>query len=320
MIDSRPAYRELCEREPAIPIFLRAWWLDTTCGADGWDVVLVTKGEEIQAALPFRRRKRNGFTVLSQPMLTPFLGPWLRPTGAKKANDYSRQKELMTALIAGLPRHDHYVQNWNPQITNWLPFRWHGFQQTTGYTYALDDLSDIEALWAGLRENIRREIRRAENRIGVAVTSEGSLAEFLKLNSLTFERQGRPRSYDDDYVRRIDEACSGRLCRRIFLAHDSEGKAHAGAYVVWDQNSAYYLMGGGDPELRNSGATSLCMWEAIKFSAGVTGRFDFEGSMIEPVERFFRAFGAEQVPYSRVSKTPSRLLATAQALRMLVSR
>jgi hypothetical protein len=64
-------------------------------------------------------------------------------------------------------------------------------------------------------------------------------------------------------------------------------------------------MGGSDPELRNSGANSLCMWEAIKFASTVTKAFDFEGSMIESVERFFRAFGARQVPYFQISKINS---------------
>lgn len=80
----------------------------------------------------------------------------------------------------------------------------------------------------------------------------------------------------------------------------------------WKQ--CYYLMGG-DPELRNSSVTSLCMWETIRFSATVARSFDFEGLMLEPVERFFRAFGAIQQPFSCVSKTPSRLLRTALFLR-----
>jgi len=76
-------------------------------------------------------------------------------------------------------------------------------------------------------------------------------------------------------------------------------------------------MGGADSELRNSGATSLCMWEAIKHAATVTKRFDFEVSMIEPIERFFRAFGAILMPYFRITKTPSRLLRARQALSSL---
>ena len=75
------------------------------------------------------------------------------------------------------------------------------------------------------------------------------------------------------------------------------------AIIFWNPDSAYYLMGGRNPKLRSSGATSLCMWEAIQFSASVTKSFDFEGSMNEPVERFFRAFGAVQTPYFSIKKT-----------------
>jgi hypothetical protein len=77
-------------------------------------------------------------------------------------------------------------------------------------------------------------------------------------------------------------------------------------------------MGGGHPELRSSGATSLCMWEAIRHAAKVTKSFNFEGSMIESVERFFRAFGAVQTPYFNISKTPSRLLRVKQALGLVL--
>ena len=76
-------------------------------------------------------------------------------------------------------------------------------------------------------------------------------------------------------------------------------------------------MGGADPRLRNSGANSLCMWEAISFSSTVSEQFDFEGSMLEPVERFFRAFGARQVPYFEVTKINSRLFKLLRTLNEL---
>lgn len=319
-MSNKEAYRRLCDEEGAMPLFLQAWWLDATCRKDGWDVALVNKGEEIHAALPYRLQRVRGFRLLSQPPLTPFLGPWLRDTGAKKASDYGRQKHLMTALIEQLPAHDRYQQNWSPKITNWLPFYWRGFSQSTGYTYALDDLADEATLWKGVRENIRREIRKAEKRFRLQIDSDASPEEFLRLNELTFRRQGRRRPYSDDYVCRIDEACVARDCRRIFIARDPSGRAHAGVYIVWNADSAYYLMGGADPELRNSGAASLCVWEAIRFASGVTRRFDFEGSMIEHIERFFRAFGAEQVPYFKVSRTPSRLLASMLSIKSLMGR
>ena len=86
---------------------------------------------------------------------------------------------------------------------------------------------------------------------------------------------------------------------RVHRADDARWM-HAAIYLVFDARSAYYLISGSDPELRNSGALSLLVHEAIAFSASKSARFDFEGSMLEPVERFFRKFGASQKQYCQV--------------------
>ena len=44
------------------------------------------------------------------------------------------------------------------------------------------------------------------------------------------------------------------------------------------------------------------MWEAITRAREVTDVFDFHGSMLQPVERFFRAFGGHQTPYLSVTR------------------
>ncbi|AGA88904.1 putative methicillin resistance protein [Thioflavicoccus mobilis 8321] len=315
---AKDRYRALCEVEPTIPLFSRAWWLDALAGEDHWDVAVVESGGQIVASMPYVIRHRWGRLSLSHPPLTQTLGPWLRETGAKQAPRLARQKELMQKLIQALGKYDHFGANWHHSQTNWLPFYWAGFSQTTRYTYRLPDICDEEKLWSGFRENIRGDIRKAEGRFGLQVRTGLRLDTFLRLNVQTFERQGKDLPYSRDLVEKLDEACQRRNARQVFIAEDEQGRAHAGVYIVWDANSAYYLMGGGDPELRKSGATSLCMWEAIKFASTVTKSFDFEGSMIEPVERFFRAFGAEQTPYFAVSHTPSKLIRAAQCLRRIL--
>lgn len=312
--DAKQKYRQLCADESTIPIFSRDWWLDTLCGEKDWGVCLVEKGNQIQATMPYYMRKRRGFTVLSQPQLTQTLGPWIRPSRAKYSKALGQQKDLMESLIGQLPLYDYFSQNWHYSNTNWLPFYWHGFSQTTNYTYVISDLSDFESIWSNVQSNIRGDIRKAENRFDLKVRADLTIDDFLVLNRLTFSRQGKELPYTEDFVWRLENSTSKRQCSKILIAEDPEGKRHAGVFIVWDENSAYYLMGGGDPELRNSGATSLCMWEAIKFASTVTQRFDFEGSMIESVERFFRAFGARQVPYFMVSRCKSRLLRMRQCL------
>lgn len=317
MTHSVDKYRALCAAEPSIPLFSRAWWLDATAGSNQWDVALVESGGRVVASLPYVKRERLGLTLLSQPALTQCLGPWLHHLEGKSASRLAQQKEWLKALIDQLPPFDHYSQNWSWRNTNWLPFYWAGFRQTTRYTYILNDLRREPDLWRGLRENIRTDIKKANERFHLRVRHDLSLDDFLLLNTMTFQRQGLAAPYSESFLRAVDAACVEQSCRRILIAEDEQGRHHAGVYIVWDQDSAYYLMGGGNPELRNSGATSLCMWEAIQFAASVTQRFDFEGSMLEPVERFFRAFGATQTPYFSIEKTPSRILRAVHLLREL---
>lgn len=309
-------YRHLCNTEPSIPLFSQAWWLDAVAG-NNWEVALVHKGDEVAAALPYVEKRRLGQTVLSQPPLTQTLGPWIRETNAKYAKRLSREKDLMEALIEQLPPYAHYSQNWHYSQTNWLPFFWKGFKQTTRYTYRIESLGNDDALWSELQPNIRTDIKKAVNREGVMVRTDLGIDDFFDLNCKIFQRQGKPVPYTKAFVEKLDKAAESQGARRIFIAEDAKGRRHAGAYLVWDCNAAYYLMGGGDPELRKSGATSLCVWEAIRFAATVTKSFDFEGSMLEPVERFFRSFGAVQTPYHNVSHTPSRILRTALLLQDL---
>ena len=64
------------------------------------------------------------------------------------------------------------------------------------------------------------------------------------------------------------------------------------------------------PELRASGAGVLLLWEMIRYSGEVLQLpiFDFLGSMIQPIERVRRQFGAVQQPYFRLRRERSALL------------
>lgn len=313
-------YRKFCAQEKSVPIFSQPWWLDSVAGKNNWNVALVEKGGQVLASMPFVIKKHLSLTVLTMPLLTQTIGPWLHKSKAKYSKALAQQKDLLGKLIEQLPPFDHFMQNWHYNQTNWLPLFWLGFKQTTRYTYVLPDLLDEKKIWNDFQENIRNDIRKAGNRLKLHVRNDGTVAEFYKLNRLVFERQGNKIPYSETFVNGLDKACVQHNARRIFIVEDENGRQYAGVYLIWDANSAYYLMGGSDPQFRNSGANSLCLWEAIKFAATVTRKFDFEGSMIEPVERFFRAFGAIQTPYFSISKTPSKLLRARFCLNQFWSK
>jgi hypothetical protein len=298
----------------AYSIFQQPWWLEAVAPGS-WGEVIIEKGGQIYARLPYVIKRKYGLKVMDMPPLTLHLGPWLRAFPGKYANRISEEHQLMAELIENLPSFDVFQQNFHFSITNWLPFYWKGFQQTTHYTYRINNLSDISLIWESFRENIRRDIRKAESRFNLRIRTDLPVDAFIPLNIQTFERQGRNLPYPESLIRRLDAACVEHNARKIFIAEDKLGRHHAGVYIVWDEQSAYYLMGGGHPTLRSSGATSLCMWEAIQFAATVTKSFDFEGSIIEPIERFFRSFGAQQTPYFQVVKINSLPLRVYYDLR-----
>ena len=107
---------------------------------------------------------------------------------------------------------------------------------------------------------------------------------------------------------------------RTIAAYDENGNLHAALFVIWDKISAYDLISTIDPEYRTFGAASLLIKEIITYTSTLTSKFDFEGSMIEPVERSFRQFGAKQKSYFNVSKFNSKLLSSIICLRKLIRK
>lgn len=298
------------------PLFHQPWWLDAVAPGR-WDAATVERGGRTVAALPFVVRGPRRLRVLSQPPLTPFLGPWIaQEAGAKYDTALRDQMELQTLLEERLPASAAFHQNFSADFINCLPFIWAGYRAEVRYTYLLEDLSSEQALWEGLAGNIRREIRKARRRLEVRESTD--VDRFHQVWAKTFERQGVARP-DRARLERIDAACSRRDARTILFACDEAERVHAVAYLVWDRRTAYYLMGGGDPQLRNSGAGSLLLWEAIRRARAVSQVFDFEGSMLRPVERFFRAFGGRQTPYPHVSRA-TRIGGAALALRAALKR
>jgi hypothetical protein len=294
-----------------VPIFHQDWWLDAVAPRR-WDAVAVERGGRTVARLPFVVRGPRWLRVLSQPPLTPFLGPWTEPEpGAKYAKALGDQMELQAQLEARLPDAAVFRQNFAPTVTCCLPFIWAGYRAEVRYTYRLEDLTCERGLWNGLAGNIRREIRKASRQL--EIREDLGIDRFYEVWVKTFTRQGLGPP-DRGLLERVDAACAQRGVRSQLFACDDDGRVHAVTYVVRDQATAYYLMGGGDPALRTSGAGSLLMWEAVKRARAAARVFDFEGSMLPSVERFFRAFGGRQVPYHHVRRS-SGVGAVALALR-----
>lgn len=279
--------------EKANNLFEQPWWLDIV--AEGaWDeVVSKDKSGNVIARLAF---VKNGKKIY-MPQLTPTLGVWISD---ECKNDYGLQKRVYQDLFGQLDDYKDILISLPPENKYVLPFRWLGFSIEPGFTYRIYDLNDCESIYNRFNKTAKKNIKAAKNK--VRISQELHVDVLWEMLDKTFVAQNRKNPMSKERVYRIVEACEKSDTGRYYEAVDNDGHVHSCAYFVYDEKVCYYLLGASDSEYRSSGAQSLIIWEGIQFAAQHSKIFDFEGSMVEGIENFFRQFGGICEPYYTVRK------------------
>jgi hypothetical protein len=309
MAHTREVYRQFCEQHSQVPLFSQTWFLDAVCTDGIWGAALAIDNGRVAAALPYFVKQRWGLRYITMPHFCKYLGPFFADDV-----DLTTQHRLLAELLSQLPRVQAFHQNFHPDITNWLPFYWNDYQQTTYYTYIIR-LQQPELVFHNINRNMRRNIQKAQALL--TIDEEDAPDLFYEINRLSFQRQGLRPPYTREQFLRQDAALAAHNARRITFARDAAGKLHSAAYLVWDRQRSYYHLSGDDPAQRSSGGGILLVYDAIRYTSEKLGLsiFDFEGSMLPGVEAIRRQFGAVQTPYSHVWRYHSRLLRLWAALR-----
>lgn len=294
-------YTDFCQNH-YVPLQLQPWWFDAVCQNGTWDVCLSRDGSgTVTGVWPWYLTRRFGFSVIQQPPLTSYGGPWLRyPANAQKHPEF--EKKVLDDLVKQLPRTAFFQQHFFPDIQNWLPLYWAGFRQTTRYTYIFDELSDPEKIKAGFKNTLRTDLKKA----GKAVDNhcEDDAVLLFQLHEMSFHRKGRRPPYPPGLFMRLYTALRERGHSVIFIARDRHsGTPHAGLCLAFDTRRASVLLTGADPVYKTHCAVWGLFWEAIRFCSERDLSLDFEGSMDRDIERGFRAFGARLAPYHRIWKS-----------------
>lgn len=298
---NKEKYKLFLSTEKEISIFNQDWWLDSVCGKDNWDVALVEKGGHIMASLPYYRTKKFFFNIIVMPKLTQTMGVYIKyPKNQKYYKRLSWEKEMITTLIEQLPKVDYFAQNFNSNVTNWLPFYWNKYTQTTRYTYKIENIT-INEMEKNLETDIRRRRKKAKE-LGIEVFESNDIKKFHELNTMTYKRQNMKPPYNYDLIYDLYKTCKEHHSCKMYFAKDNTGDIIAANFLVYDKNTVYYLMGGINPEKRNLGGMDVLQVESIKFALENGRAFDFEGSMVESIEKYFRSFGSIQHSYMQIYK------------------
>ena len=309
-MSNKERYETLCKQRPEIPLFMQAWWLDAVCAPENktWNVLLYEENGKIVGVMPYLLFKKWGFKVILPPFYTKHSGIWIDyPQDMKLHTRYSFEKRVLDNLIDQLEalKVSFFSQSFHHSFTNWQPFYWRGFKQTTRYTYQIKDLSNLEKVLNSFDYSKRARITNEKQFfVDFSLTPE----KFYDFHKRTLLQRNSKIEYSEKFFVSIYNAAKNRNQGQIIALKDENDKLHSAIFLVWDKNSAYNLITSIDLESKSGTASTKMFWEAIKFVSDKTKVFDFEGSMIKSVAQSFQQFGAEQVPYFYIEKCSSSLL------------
>lgn len=296
-------YRQWATKHP-LPLFHRPEWLDAVCQ---WEAVVYQKGNDVWGLWPLPIVEQAGLKRITQPYLSPYLGPIVfYPEGQKNASRIAHEKQVLGELIQLLLDYASLDVKCTPSLVNGLPFYWAGYNQTTRYTYILNNLTDTATTFADFKDNVRREVRKAEKQLTVSTAS--SINGLFELKKVSYQAKKQPLPFGLPFVDGIYKTATAHNWGQVLEARDGQNNLHAAILLVWDHETMYYLLGAADPQHNNSGAMSLLLWQGIQLATEKGLAFNFEGSMIPAIERFFSAFGGTLTPYHHLTHERSKLL------------
>lgn len=258
-------------------------------------------GDNLIGGCALYQERRWGLKIIRRAPFTPTCGPFLE---IKAKNPVA----ILEARRAALDCLANYLEEEAPalcmlpldrNIPEALPFFWRGYKVVPNYTYLLDLNVPLDRILKSMSPTRRNDMTKAA-RDGLTVRQ---VTDFKRLRDLVLATFNRKR-------KSVDRHCLEAIL--FTFAHSTNSFAFstyqgdeeiAACFVVHDSETAYYLLGGYSEDHRHHGAGALAMFEAIKHAQNIGLKtFDFEGSVIPVIERYFRGFGGQLTPYLTINK------------------
>ncbi|ERI90763.1 hypothetical protein HMPREF1982_03801 [Clostridiales bacterium oral taxon 876 str. F0540] len=290
---------EFVDKSPQGSIFSKTIWLNSV-GCDYKILGCFDKSDKLIAGMPIVYDKNN----IVMPKLTQTLGILLSDFSEMKyVKRISKEKDIIGEIVNNIPKVKGFNVSFHYNFTNWMPFMWKGYNEFTRYTYVIDDITDLTIVDANLLDKTKSVIKKA--RCNLCFSKNFSNKQLYDLVSNTFSRQNLRIPFSYEWFNNLDMTLSKSSASQKFFCIDRDNNLHSVLYLVFDSNTAYYLLGGYNPLYKNSGAMYLTIYEAIEFASRVSKKFDFEGSIIPNIEHVFRSFGAKQMRFFNITKDNS---------------
>lgn len=241
--------------------------------------------------------------IITPPFLTDIqLKATCSATNPAQINSFYR--DILTSIASLLENESFtYLEIVLPHtITDALPFTWSGFKVGVKYTYFLDLNLSKDELLKNMSSQRRKNIRDAE-KLNLQVREIHDAKTILEKASATLA--SKKVKYNNLLVEKFAHLADSNQLTSIGI-YDAD-KLVALSSCVNLKGQSTYLFGWNDGEAGKSFAGTYALWNCILTCKNQSGLFNFAGSQIPSIEKYFRGFGGKLTPLISVISDKRKL-------------
>lgn len=261
-------------------VYAYSWYLDIV--SPDWEALVE---DDYESVMPLPVKRKFLLPYLIQPLFVQQLGLF---------SIHTITDSKVKSFIKSIPKKYfflHFNLNYDNQVNHKNITNRHNFELSLNQTY--------ENIYKGYSPYHKRKIRRASGfncSVDLNVPAHVFIKSFLKHTKLTLTKNG------SDQLARIIETCLTRGSGETYFVRNSSGLVIAGTFQLIAHNRIINLVSFSSEEGIEKSAMFLAHDFIFQQHCPTNMIYDFEGSMIPGVAKFFEGFGSELKLYPQYKK------------------
>lgn len=267
-------------------IYSTSQYLDTT--GEDWDALVL---DDYAAVMPLVHRKKYGFSYLFRPTGIQQLG--ITGEGADDA-------ELVRAFLEAVPSTFKLMDVFT-NFANTVDELDKSWKSTEQVNLILDLEGSYESIYKRFSSNTKRNLKKAQKH-NLSIFEYDSPEVLMRLFR---ETQGSKYSVSSDFYTKMTHLMHVLIHKklgRVWTMHDEHNSAVAGVFIMEYKGRATLLFTATSAYGMETHAMTQLINEFLLFRSGHIEVFDFEGSNVPGIHRFYSGFGAREDNYYHLRK------------------
>lgn len=283
-MDNKERYRQLFSNETyssLIPVFSWPFWLDAV--AQHWDVCLLEEKGKVIAALPYCLKGK----LITRRIYLPDLSFYQSVIFFSSFNKIQEQK-VIASLFQQLPLTAKSYFKFLPQYSG-IDLSSLGYMKEEYSSYMLFDEIELN-ISSNHARNVKKGIKN-----NYLIRESADLHRSFSILTSTFERQHVKTKIREEDLIKMGKICTLHQKGKVLDCLDTDNNLLASVFLVHDSSTMYYLMGGYNTDLKNSGGMTYLLQQCIQEALKQKMIFNFCGSSRKSIAHYFEGFSAQKI-------------------------